>query len=198
MDNRKPQGWSQWFSKTDSSVSSRVRQQEEKVLQSNPTLLKRQPEMKSHPYSSNLLWKLYDNIDHRGETSLESYAQSFARDFKANQHKSLIQCNQAVVNGEKEKKEALSDLVQRMWGLREGTVTRWWPRQQKWRSQKGKLVERGRRVVWSGEVEFEGLPVGLPSEKNQQTAQTSHWEQSRTLGLQMGTGHQWQGIVPQG
>lgn len=62
--------------------------------------------MKSHPYSSNLLWKLYDNIDHRGETSLESYAQSFARDFKANQHKSLIQCNQAVVNGEKEKKEA--------------------------------------------------------------------------------------------
>lgn len=89
---------------------------------------------------------------------------------------------------EKEKKEALSDLVKRMWGLREGTVTRWGPCQQKSRSQKGKLGERGRRVVGSGEVEFEGLPVGLPSEKDQLTAQISHWEQSRTLGLQVGTG----------
>lgn len=32
------------------------------------------------------------------------------------------------------------DLVKGMWGPREGRVTRWRPRQQKWRSQKGRPV----------------------------------------------------------
>ena len=37
----------------------------------------------------------------------------------------MLQTLVGVVALEKEKKEALSDLVKRMWGLREGTVTRW-------------------------------------------------------------------------
>lgn len=37
----------------------------------------------------------------------------------------MLQTLVGVVALEKEKKEALSDLVKRMWGLREGAVTRW-------------------------------------------------------------------------
>lgn len=37
----------------------------------------------------------------------------------------MLQTLVGVVALEKEKKEALSDLVKRMWGLREETVTRW-------------------------------------------------------------------------
>ena len=42
MDNKKSDGWSQWLSAEEQSVSYRVRQQERTIMQSNPTLLKKQ------------------------------------------------------------------------------------------------------------------------------------------------------------
>lgn len=52
MDKRDVNGWSQWFSKKESSVSNLIRQQENKILQSNPTLLKKQQTAQQHDVSS--------------------------------------------------------------------------------------------------------------------------------------------------
>ena len=42
MDNKKSDGWSQWLSADEQSISYRIHQKEKTIMQSNPTLLKKQ------------------------------------------------------------------------------------------------------------------------------------------------------------
>lgn len=54
----KMNGWSQWFSKQDSSISSRIRQQEQSILESNPSLLRPQPSSAIPPTSRLLIFNI--------------------------------------------------------------------------------------------------------------------------------------------
>ena len=82
MEGNDTHGWSQWFSKQESSVASRLQQQEKTIIQSNPTLLKQQPTSPIQTSLSSIIVNSCTLIDTNENLSLEAYAKAFVRDLK--------------------------------------------------------------------------------------------------------------------
>lgn len=82
MEGNDTHGWSQWFSKQESSVASRLHQQEKTIIQSNPTLLKQQPTSPIQTSLSSIIVNSCTLIDTNENLSLEAYAKAFVRDLK--------------------------------------------------------------------------------------------------------------------
>lgn len=82
MEGNDTHGWSQWFSKQESYVASRLHQQEKIIIQSNPTLLKQQPTSPIQTSLSSIIVNSCTLIDTNENLSLEAYAKAFVRDLK--------------------------------------------------------------------------------------------------------------------
>lgn len=108
MEGNDNHGWSQWFSKQEPSVASRLHQHEETIIQSNPTLLKKQSTSPTQASIHSIIVNTCTLIDTNENLSLEAYAKAFVRDLKKTKAANASRISEAVKKENKTNDECIT------------------------------------------------------------------------------------------
>lgn len=108
MEGNDNHGWSQWFSKQEPSVASRLHQHEETIIQSNPTLLKKQSTSPTQASIHSIIVNTCTLIDINENLSLEAYAKAFVRDLKKTKAANASRISEAVKKESKKNDECIT------------------------------------------------------------------------------------------